>query len=123
MSDQAVDDLEQEMGAGEHSAPMPSAFLKGLEALTKRITFRKPDGLSAFNQDSSEMPVSLSGMSVTSFARRLIVSGADADPRSKVLRIWETCRIIGDLESVKIFVSRGIMQGPSGLRHHDANDC
>ena len=26
-------------------------------------------------------------------------------------------------ESVKIFVSRGIMQGPSGLRHHDANDC
>ena len=27
------------------------------------------------------------------------------------------------VESVKIFVSRGIMQGPSGLRHHDANDC
>ena len=97
MSDQAVDDLEQEMGGGDHSAPMPSAFLKGLEALTKRITFRKPDGLSAFNQDSSEMPVSLSGMSVMSFARRLIVSGADADPGSKVLRIWETCRIIGDL--------------------------
>ena len=38
-------------------------------------------------------------------------------------QVQSTTQIIGGWESVKIFVSRGIMQGPSGLRHHDANDC
>ena len=45
------------------------------------------------------------------------------EPFSRRLYLMLQAEIEYEKESVKIFVSRGIMQGPSGLRHHDANDC